>query len=173
MMKKHRVLNGLKKFVKFYNKNYIDIVGILVIAFLIVIYIGVMLSYGEMHNVGFLLKLMFIIWAAVLGLSALLWVFTKMLESYFNRKDPRYTFRWDKNENHKIDSIHKIYTAYPEIKEKIREIDEKLEDGYVFADITADRWETAYKQEILDLISTEYDISEVNQQKIMNLLNKS
>ncbi len=46
MMKKHRILNGLKKFVKFYNKNYIDIVVILVIALLLVIFMGATFAYG-------------------------------------------------------------------------------------------------------------------------------
>ena len=176
MMKKHRMLNGLKKFVKFYNKNYIDIVAILVIALLLVIFTGATFAYGDKtHHVAITVKIIFIAWAAVLGLSLLIRFFTDILDDllpYFDKQNRKYIFRKNKTKIHKIDSIHKIYTAYPEIKEKIREIDEKLEDGYVFSGITVDRWETAYKQEILDLISTEYDISEENQQKIMNLLKR-
>ena len=61
---------------------------------------------------------------------------------------------------------------YPEIEEKIKKIDNKLEDGYVFSDMKTEKWKTAYKQEILDLMRSQYKISDENQQRILKLLKR-
>ena len=70
----------------------------------------------------------------------------------------------------KICETTKYY--YPEIEEKIKKIDNKLEDGYVFSDMKTKKWETAYKQEILDLMRSQYKISDKNQQRILKLLKR-
>lgn len=70
----------------------------------------------------------------------------------------------------KICETTKYY--YPEIEEKIKKIDNKLEDGYVFSDMKTEKWKTAYKQEILDLMRSQYKISDENQQRILKLLQR-
>ena len=70
----------------------------------------------------------------------------------------------------KICETTKYY--YPEIEEKINKIDKKLEDGYVFSGMITGKWETVYKQEILDLMRSQYKISDENQQRILKLLKR-
>lgn len=74
-------------------------------------------------------------------------------------------------DTHKTDEKTGDY-YYPEIEEKIEKIDQKLECGYVFSDMKTEKWETAYKQEILDLMRSQYKISDENQQKILKLLKR-
>ncbi len=167
--------NHFINFVKFFAEKYIIVVEILFIALFVEADVGFLLYYANV-NAG-VIKLLFMVWGAVFALSAFFYVLSKILEAHFNKvpeipmSDSKKKKIHKANATQKTKGIHKTYT-YPEIEEKIEEIDKKLAEEYVFFGMKKEKWENTYKQEIFGLMRSEYEISDENQQKILRLLDR-
>lgn len=148
---------------------------IILVVFLVVVVIISLVLNNPWNKIPIVLVLFVLFAFADLGiyLATNRWDFTFVDED--NGSDPI-----SNNETYFTDTqdtvVEKICETtkyhYPEIEEKIKKIDNKLEDGYVFSDMKTEKWETAYKQEILDLMRSQYKISDENQQRILKLLKR-
>ena len=52
----------------------------------------------------------------------------------------------------------------------IYEIDTKLKQGYVFKNISLDKYTNVYRKICMEMISSKYQLSSINQEKILNIL---
>ena len=87
-------------------------------------------------------------------------------------------FELPKNKNKTIvkvqieDSIKKEESNIPrDINSLIFEIDNKLNDGFVFQTISKEKWNNSYKTQILNLCNSKYAINAETKKRILNILN--
>ena len=87
-------------------------------------------------------------------------------------------FKPEKNKNKTIvsvqieDSIKKEESNIPrDINSLIFEIDNKLNDGFVFQTISKEKWNNSYKTQILNLCNSKYAINAETKKRILNILN--
>ena len=69
-------------------------------------------------------------------------------------------------------SIKKEESNIPkDINDLIFEIDNKLNDGFVFQTISKEKWNNSYKTQILNLCNSKYAINAETKKRILNILN--
>ena len=65
-----------------------------------------------------------------------------------------------------------INRNYQKIIMMIDNIDERLENGFVFSTISVDKWRNFYRQEILAKLNSKYELDETDKEQIVEILEK-
>ena len=151
-----------KKFItKIYNPLYTDV---LTCSSIIMIILG-----GNLYSINIpYLKIIGIILTLVFTVNIYI-VALRMFNWEPNKEETELTSeKIFKNE----DSIKKEESNIPkDINNLIFEIDNKLNDGFVFQTISNEKWNNSYKTQIVDLCNTKYAINAETKERIINILN--
>ena len=151
-----------KKFItKIYNPLYTDV---LTYTSIIMIILGVNLyciNIPYLKIIGIILTLVFTVNIYILVLRMFNWKPNKEETELTSEK----IFE---NKN----SIKKEgYNIPRDINDLIFEIDNKLNDGFVFQTISNEKWNNSYKTQIVDLCNSKYAINAETKERIINILN--
>ena len=151
-----------KKFItKIYNPLYTDV---LTCTSIIMIILGVNLyciNILFLKIIGLILTLVFTVNIFILVLRMFNWKPNKEETELTSEK----IFE---NKN----SIKKEESNIPkDINDIILEIDNKLNDGFVFQTISKEKWNNSYKTQIVDLCNSRYEIESETKKRIINILN--
>lgn len=151
-----------KKFItKIYDPLYTEV---LTCSSIIMIIFGVNLYFINilyLNIIGIILTLVSTLNICILAFRMFNWEFNKEESELTSKK----IF---KNE----DSIKKEESNIPrDINSLIFEIDNKLNDGFVFQTISKEKWNNSYKTQILNLCNSKYAINAETKKRILNILN--
>ena len=151
-------MKGLnKKFKKKIEDFFFNNIIILTISMILISIFGFILCYTKSSIIGMIIVL--------LPHFFLFTVFLIVLD-----------FKPEKNKTTSVvsvqNSIKKEESNIPDdINSLIFEIDNKLNDGFVFQTISKEKWNNSYKTQILNLCNSRYEIESETKKRIINILN--
>ena len=152
-------MKGLnKKFKKKIEDFFFNNIIILTISMILISIFGFILCYTKSSIIGMIIVL--------LPHFFLFTVFLIVLD-----------FKPEKNKTTSVvsvqieNSIKKESNIPDDINSLIFEIDNKLNDGFVFQTISKEKWNNSYKTQILNLCNSRYEIESETKKRIINILN--